>query len=156
MSIIAQILCLNPSSLNPTYLGPHSWDRNRISTERYHMNLDTKYKFYLGGTDSCQGDSGGPIIAFMKFKDGTNRGFTMGTGLPSRQFHSVCLEWKIMSLHRGLHSLTPHCERCGHLSFLPSMSSAQSKTLQGLFELTWHTLRTLNLAFDIACGTTKN
>jgi len=58
--------------------GPHTWDRKR-TTERYHMNLDTKYKFYLGGTDSCQGDSGGPIIAFMEFKDGTKRGFTMGT-----------------------------------------------------------------------------
>ena len=87
---IAQILFLNPSSLNQTYLGPHTWDRKRITTERYHMNLDTKYKFYLGGTDSCQGDSGGPIIAFMEFKDGTKRGFTMGTGLPSRPI-SLCL-----------------------------------------------------------------
>lgn len=58
--------------------GPHSWDGKRISTEKYGLNLDSKYDFYLGGSDSCQGDSGGPIIAFMKFKDGTNRGFTMG------------------------------------------------------------------------------
>ncbi len=46
---------------------------------------DSKYDFYLGGTDSCQGDSGGPLYRWYRVgKKGDNedddiRAFVIGT-----------------------------------------------------------------------------